>query len=411
MNVKRRYFLQLAGSTLATVGLSQLSVQQQAESYGKVLAINAPRKLALLVGIDDYPSEYGLNPLAGCVKDVELQRHLLKYRFGFKDSDIYILTNKEATRQGILEAFEKHLIKQANPGDVVVFHYSGHGSRIVDPDPIFVSSTQDKTGLNGTLVPVDARLPVGYPELSGTVQDIMGHTLFLLMSALKTENVTVVLDSCFSGAAARDNVVLRTRSGGKNILISPDEKKYQEQWLSKLNLNRQKFIEGYRAGIAKGIVLTATSPEQLASEAKFGVGLDGFSTGAFTYYLTQYLWQQTSSVENAIPEVEEKISKPYGQTPGYEAKVGSEYGKQPIYFTNPQITASSDAVITKIKDLVVTLWLGGIDPVTVNKGTVFAVVTEGNSSLKVTVQKRQGFVATAIASGVVKEGTLLRKTG
>jgi hypothetical protein len=93
----------------------------------------------------------------------------------------------------------------------------------------------------------------------------MGHTLFLLMSALPTENVTVVLDSCFSGAATREFRV-RAREGGRNALISPLEKEYQEQWLSHLDMTQEEFVAGYRRGVAKGVVLAATAPEQLAIE-------------------------------------------------------------------------------------------------------------------------------------------------
>ncbi len=62
----RRHFLQFAGSTLATLGISQLNIQRQAESYGKVLAQSTPRKLALLVGINEYSTQ----PLRGCVNDL-----------------------------------------------------------------------------------------------------------------------------------------------------------------------------------------------------------------------------------------------------------------------------------------------------------------------------------------------------
>jgi hypothetical protein len=54
--------LQFAGSTLATLGLSQLNIQQ-ADRYGKVLAQSTPRKLALLVGINEYSDQ----PLRGCL--------------------------------------------------------------------------------------------------------------------------------------------------------------------------------------------------------------------------------------------------------------------------------------------------------------------------------------------------------
>lgn len=105
----RRHFLQFTGSALAAIGLNQLSFLQSAQRYGKVLAQSTPRKLALIVGINNYP----LNSLEGCLNDVDLQRNLLIYRFGFNPKDILVLPDTKATRQGILTAFEEHLIKQA----------------------------------------------------------------------------------------------------------------------------------------------------------------------------------------------------------------------------------------------------------------------------------------------------------
>ncbi|MEW6496415.1 MAG: caspase family protein, partial [Cyanobacteriota bacterium] len=198
--IKRRHFLQLAGSTLATLGLSHLDIIQQGNRYAQVLAQNTPRKLALLVGINQYPASQRFGNLEGCVTDVDLQQALLIHRFGFNPSDIVRLTSdetpdKQPTRRNILTAFEEHLIKQAKPGDIVVFHFSGHGSRLSDPDPI---QECIKDNLNSTIV------PAGDGE-NGVAQDIMGRTLFLLMSALNTENVTAVLDSCFSGGGTRGN--------------------------------------------------------------------------------------------------------------------------------------------------------------------------------------------------------------
>jgi hypothetical protein len=114
-HISRRRFFEFAGSTLAALGLSQLNIQRQAESYGKVLAQSTPRKLALLVGIN----QYSFSPLDGCLNDVELQRHLLIHRFGFNPKDIYTLTDEKATRSGILQAFEEHLIRQANEDGTV----------------------------------------------------------------------------------------------------------------------------------------------------------------------------------------------------------------------------------------------------------------------------------------------------
>ncbi|WP_421655856.1 hypothetical protein [Leptothermofonsia sp. ETS-13] len=85
--IKRRHFLQFAGSTLAALGANQLTFLHQADRYGQVLAQGSPgRKLALLVGINNYPAP--IRTLQGCLTDVELQRELLVYRYGFNPSDI-----------------------------------------------------------------------------------------------------------------------------------------------------------------------------------------------------------------------------------------------------------------------------------------------------------------------------------
>jgi Caspase domain len=270
--IKRRHFLQFAGSTLATIGLSQLDIMQQGDKYAKVLAQKTSRKLALLVGINEYQND----PLRGCVNDVQLQKELLTHRFGFNPNDIRILTDAQATRQNILTTFEEHLINQAKPGDVVVFHFSGHGSRVVDPD----KDTPD--GLNSTLVPIDSGLPQEYPSKGGVVQDIMGHTLFLLMYALKTDNVTVVLDSCHSGGAKRGNFVVRSRDGGEKLQASPNEFEYQRQWLKRLNLSQQQFINLRRKGVAKGVVIASAKRDEFAVDTSF----NDFSAGAFTYLFT-----------------------------------------------------------------------------------------------------------------------------
>ena len=388
--ISRRHFLQFAGSTLAAWGLSQLSM----ERYGKVLAQSTPRKLALLVGINSYAA----SPLEGCVIDVELQRHLLIHRFGFNPGDILTLTDEQATRQGILEAFEEHLIKQAKPGDVVAYHYSGHGSRVFDPNPI-IPPRDGNPGLNGTFVPVDSTLPDGYPEAAGFVKDIMGHTLFLLMSALPTENVTVVLDSCFSGAATREFRV-RAREGGRNALISPLEKEYQEQWLSRLDMTQEEFVAGYRRGVAKGVVLAATAPEQLAIETN----LNGFKAGVFSYLLTHYLWQRDGIVENAIAFANQEIPEEFRQNPRYEVKVGSNYATQPVYLIDAP-SPVANAVVTEVSGDQATLWLGGVELSTIDRGTVFGAI-EGSG--RVVLQSRDGLVGEAMVEGAVEPGMLLQ---
>ena len=404
--MNRRHFLQLSASTLATLGLSQWDILEQGDRYARTLAQSTPRKLALLVGINDYPESSQYSLLQGCLTDVELQRQLLLHRFGFKSSDIMTLTDAQATRQGILTAFEQHLIKQAKPGDVVVFHFSGHGSQVSDPDK------DHADGLNSTFVPVDGALPPNYPDQGGVVKDIMGHTLFLLMSALQTENVTVVLDSCHSGGGTRGNLRVRSRPGGSSLLPAPMELEYQRQWLSRLQLAPAEVIRQRRAGVAKGVVIASAGRDQLAADAPFS----DFYAGAFTYLMTQYLWQQTGTpiVSSTMPNIARATTKfsSSGQEPQLEVKPGSGYDRQPLYFT-PQQTVPAEAVITKIEGNEAVLWLGGLAPQSLSAFEKSAVLTtvdaQGVRRGQVKLESRKGLTGRGKLLSPAEPGALLQE--
>jgi len=388
-NRSRRHFLQSISAACVMTGLHQAHILQQQ----KILAQPTSRKLALIIGINDYPYA----PLHGCVNDAILQRQLLIHRFGFNPRDVVMLLNQKATRQGILDAVEEHLIKQAQLGDVVVIHFSGHGSLVDDPDSIYTYPHIGE-GLAGTLVPIDADLPTEANK-GEVVADIMGHTLFLLMSAIQTENLTVVLDSCHSGASTRDRRV-RAREGGKTIAISPQEKAYQERWLGRFDWSREEFVQRYRQGIAKGVVLAATQVDQLAIDEQF----NGFVSGAFSYRLMQYLWQQNSTPDRAIAEVQRQIPEDHFQKPKLEVALGSNNGQRPFYFVdNPKATGHA-LVIDQQGDRA-KLLLVGVDPGTVGVGTGFVT---GDLRGQVEVVDRKGVVAMAKIKGAVEVGAVLQ---
>lgn len=388
--LSRRHFLQAAGATLVTAGLPQTQLLR----HQKVLAQSTRRKLAVIIGINNYTDI----PLYGCVNDAILQRQLLIHRFGFNPQDVVMLLDKDATRQGILDAVEEHLIKQAKPGDVAVVHFSGHGSLVRDPDPIYTDPNTGE-GLAGTLVPVDGALLGDADARGSVVADIMGHTLFLLMSAIQTENFTAVLDSCYSGASTRE-IRVRAREGGDKIEISPQEKAYQEQWLTRLGWSREEFVRRYRQGVGNGVVLAATQPNQLAVDER----LNGFVAGAFSYRLTKHLWQQDSTPERAISEIKSQIPQSYRQQPKLEVEADTDYRQQPFYFVeNPRMGGQALA-IDREADLA-KLLLVGIDPGEVVPGTEF-VTSEGEGGVE--VDSREGLIATGKSGGVVEVGAVLR---
>lgn len=411
---KRRHFLQLTGSTLATLGINQLDVFRQGDRYAKVLAQGTPRKLALLVGINNYPEKSNFAPLNGCLTDVELQRQLLIYRFGFKPQDILVLTDAQATRKGILDAFENHLIKQAKSDDIVVFHYSGHGSQVADPD--YRPGDKVEYVTNSTLVPFDSGIPAEFPGKVGIVNDILGRGLFLLMSSLQTENVTVVLDSCHSGGATRNQPPeslrvtslrrqdkkgrMQLRSHGieeftDRLKPSPEELEFHENRRTNLGLSKEEFVKRRRTGVAKGIVITSAKRDQLAADAPF----NDFYAGAFTYTMTQYLWQQTGSTtyQASFPAIARatRQNSSSEQEPQIEVKPGSNNDRKKVYLTEQQ-ALPAEAVITDVQGGTAKIWLGGIPPQTLvafDKNAVLnAIDARGQSRGQVQIQSRDGLI-------------------
>jgi len=428
--INRRHFLQFAGSALATIGLSQLDVLRQGDRYGQVLAQSTSRKLALLVGVNDYPDR--IPKLRGCLTDVELQRELLIHRYGFNPKDIMIVSDNESlkpNRETILEAFRTHLINQAKPGDVVVFHFSGHGSLVRDPKPLselivnengVLKRLPNTNQLNGTIVPFDRTT-----NTPGQVQDIMGQSLFLLTHRLDTDNVTVVLDSCHSGGGTRGNLLFRSvdsRFGGTNPASpSPVELEFQKRLMQEAGLTEAKVQELRKLGIAKGVAIGSANYDQLAADAPFGDG--AFYAGAFTYLLTRYLWQQ--SIDESIGTVFVNLARSTRdvastarvvQEPIFVANPENNTQK-PVYFLQPP-TPFAEAVVKEVKaDGQIEYWLGGISSLSLKSnqaGTVFTVLDRAGKDIgQIEQTSRRGLLATGKLKvgnlAAIAPGTLLRE--
>ena len=416
---KRRQFLQFGGALLAALGYDHLDFVRITQRYGQVLAQPTRRKRALLVGIGDYPGSSATDlkirglwyQLRGAVNDVLLQQELLKHRFGFAENDIVVLTDQDATRANILDHFEQLIQWVQSKDDVVVFHYSGHGSNVIDPNQVF------DDGVNGTIVPINADLPLGYPQTGGPVDDITAGTIFLLREALgrKTNNVTFILDSCYSGGGVRGNLTLRSRPGhaeldprgspSTQLTISPQESDYQQRWLTDLGWLKSDWIDRRQQIQINGAAMFASGRNQQAADAAIA---QDFHAGVFTYALTRHLWQQSreqgmgqvvvataAKTEQFLKAVEADKT----QTPGLEVRKGSADRQQPIYYT-PLLNPPAEAVVTKVKGKSVELLLTGLEPTILEafgKGAVFTVVDpQGNPQGIVEIEGRDRLIATGL---------------
>ncbi|XP_010476753.1 PREDICTED: metacaspase-8-like [Camelina sativa] len=141
-------------------------------------------KKALLIGIN-YPGT--AVELRGCVNDVRRMKKCLIERYGFANKDITVLidTDKsciQPTGKNIRHHLEE-LIDFGKSGDFLVFHYSGHGTRLPPPD----IESGDSTGFDECITPSDMNL-IRDDEFRSMVAKVK-----------KGCQLTIISDSCHSG--------------------------------------------------------------------------------------------------------------------------------------------------------------------------------------------------------------------
>ena len=93
-------------------------------------AFHNPGGFALLVGINTYGK---INNLRGCLNDVNNMKNILLERFGWSSDRIRVLTDDQATRDGIIQGL-LWLVAQSKAGTPLVFTFSGHGSWTLIPE-------------------------------------------------------------------------------------------------------------------------------------------------------------------------------------------------------------------------------------------------------------------------------------
>jgi uncharacterized caspase-like protein len=155
---------------------------------------------ALLVGIDDYASS--VRKLRGCVNDIGHMKAFLEARIKLDTLKLKTLTNKEATRQAVIDNFRSHL-GQAGTEDVALFCYSGHGSQEQAPEEFWPLELDH---LNETLVCYDSRLPESWNLADKELAKLIGEV------ANRQAHVVVVLDCCHSGSGTRRIELAETES-------------------------------------------------------------------------------------------------------------------------------------------------------------------------------------------------------
>lgn len=130
----------------------------------------------ITIGINNYSF---WSRLHNATKDCRDLAQVLKEDYHFDDAYTISLTDKQATRENILEAFES-LQDKITPNDNLLIYYAGHG---------YYDNNSDR----GYWVPVNARQ-------SKIADYIRNSTIHDYLSSINSHNTLLIVDACYAGS-------------------------------------------------------------------------------------------------------------------------------------------------------------------------------------------------------------------
>lgn len=227
-------------------------------------------KRALIVGINYAGTG---SALKGCLNDAANMQSFLAGR-GF--SEIKSVLEKEATTAGIIAGLN-WLIADTKPGDVILFHYSGHGSQLV--------SSVEPDGYEEIICPID---------LNWIDKVITDDTLRQIFDKVPNGvNTTLILDCCHSGTmldqtgtlGSTRTVEASAPTKGSRYLKPPAKIKKQLDGCTLVNWETSRDVN------ATALLIAGCHASQTAADAF----IDGIYQGAATASLLK-----ATAVDSAI---------------------------------------------------------------------------------------------------------------
>jgi hypothetical protein len=263
-------------------------------------------KKALLVGVNKYKYVRSLN---GCVNDVRNMADILTNFYDFTPDNIRTIVDESVTRNHLMNRLD-WLIDDAQEGDLLLFHFSGHGSQVQDRDGDELEDSMDEILC---LHDMDFRNTDSY-----LVDDDLNDIIDRLP---KDVYLTVCIDACHSGTATRDIGLLTS-----GLQIPSERMKMQPRYLKppadlelrnygkSLNIRRlgskareDKKNAGFDSSArAKHVLMAGCMDEQTSADAF----LNNDYNGAFTYYLCKTVRETRGVIayQDLIKKVQERLA-------------------------------------------------------------------------------------------------------
>lgn len=230
-------------------------------------------KKALLIGINYVGTQYELN---GCINDVKNMKQFLIENCNFLESNIILLTDETMDNLPTKENIQNKigwLVSNNINGDILVFHYSGHGSNIRDIN----NDETDKT--DETIVPLD-------------FDQIIDDWLFINMISKIRKNVNLYcfFDSCHSGTVIdlkyNYNSNCRPKVLKQNLNNSYDMTQWTDSYI--YSIERSKEV------IGNIYMLSGCKDNETSADAI----INNKNQGAFTFCLLQTFKNNCSVLPN-----------------------------------------------------------------------------------------------------------------
>ena len=241
--------------------------------------------VAIVIGIEQYRERLPKAEFAD--RDATLMGEYLTKVLGYPEANVVVRINDKAAKTDFEKYFEAWLPNNVEKDSSVFIYYSGHGA----PNP--------KTG-DAYLVPYD-----GDP----TFVEKTGYSLkrlYAQLEKLPVKDITVVMDSCFSGA------------GGRSVLA---------QGAKPMGLS----VEHSLAASGKTVVLAASAGDQISSAyMEKGHGL-------LTYFFLKGLQGEGDLNKDGITEMAELYEY---VKPNVQAVARKQYNNEqtPQLMTGPEAT-------------------------------------------------------------------------
>ena len=262
---------------------------------------NAQTKRALLVGISKYQS-YKSNAEWSDINgtnDIHLIAHDLKNQ-GFEQ--ITQLLDEQATCKTIKDEFNK-LTQSASKGDIIYFHFSGHGQPVLDLN----GDEGRDDGWDEAIIPYDAGMIFQKDEYEGEshiIDDQLDKFFLKLRKKVgETGMVYAVLDACYSGTGLRgddeDDEEIDEDAPLRGVNVGFD---YGEFKIYSPIVNRSSYYQiPKEKNYSDIVVLEACLPHQQNREIKIN---DSYY-GPLSYYIheiikNKIITKQTSWIGDVI---------------------------------------------------------------------------------------------------------------